>query len=172
MSLGVSENGSRIRILREKSCRSVPSNHFFDNSGKNNDFRWFSTVLTPNIHILFMSFKNVPHSFWTIFIEKRWDKSIILYSNKPLNKFRDKPILYNRVRHFFCYCSYVEENQNSSFYKTSTNDLFKTTRNETRNEIADQALRLEMRLNWHKTKHWAVPSYRWLLWSKEWGRKM
>ena len=36
--------------------------------------------------------------------------------------------------------------------KTPTNDLFKTTRNETRNEITDEALRLEMRSNCHKTK--------------------
>ena len=36
--------------------------------------------------------------------------------------------------------------------KTPTNDLFKTTRNETRNEITYQALRLDMRLNSHKTK--------------------
>ena len=36
----------------------------------------------------------------------------------------------------------------------------KTTRNETRNENTDRALRLEMRLNCHITKCWAVPSFR------------
>ena len=46
-------------------------------------------------------------------------------------------VLYNEIRQFFCYCSYVEENQKSFVWKknTPTNGLFKTTRNENRNEI-------------------------------------